>query len=291
MRRWLALVSLFACACGTSSQPSIEDSLLGTFDAGSDAHVDSGTVRTDAQSQDGAAPTPPPSALICLGGHYNAVAELHDDVWGLRLSPATHLRWDDGLTKTLDEALEAPDLEDIFRSIYPTGTIKAVSDPDADPGRFRVPALFDHAFGQDEAAVVANLVDVDFLGAKLKFHKSAAPALSRVSTKLAALIQSTPALSKYLKGDLGGTYLRRNIANTTRISAHSYGIAIDIVVRYSNYWEWEKNSAGKFTWTNQIPQSIVDAFESEGFAWGGRWYHYDTMHFEYRPELFDSNCR
>ena len=26
-------------------------------------------------------------------------------------------------------------------------------------------------------------------------------------------------------------------------------------------------------------------FEKHGFIWGGRWYHYDTMHFEYRPEM------
>ncbi|MEJ2663631.1 MAG: M15 family metallopeptidase, partial [Spirochaetia bacterium] len=26
-------------------------------------------------------------------------------------------------------------------------------------------------------------------------------------------------------------------------------------------------------------------FEKYGFIWGGKWYHYDTMHFEYRPEL------
>jgi hypothetical protein len=44
-------------------------------------------------------------------------------------------------------------------------------------------------------------------------------------------------------------------------------------------------------WENRIPQFIVDAFEAEGFIWGGRWYHYDTMHFEYRPELFDAACR
>lgn len=25
--------------------------------------------------------------------------------------------------------------------------------------------------------------------------------------------------------------------------------------------------------------------ERHGFIWGGRWYHYDTMHFEYRPEM------
>jgi hypothetical protein len=34
-----------------------------------------------------------------------------------------------------------------------------------------------------------------------------------------------------------------------------------------------------------MPREIVDAFERHGFIWGGRWYHYDTMHFEYRPEL------
>jgi hypothetical protein len=36
---------------------------------------------------------------------------------------------------------------------------------------------------------------------------------------------------------------------------------------------------------NVIPQGIVDIFEKHGFIWGGKWYHYDTMHFEYRPEL------
>ena len=33
------------------------------------------------------------------------------------------------------------------------------------------------------------------------------------------------------------------------------------------------------------PREIVAAFEAQGFIWGGKWYHYDIMHFEYRPEL------
>ena len=32
-------------------------------------------------------------------------------------------------------------------------------------------------------------------------------------------------------------------------------------------------------------ETIVKVFEKYGFIWGGRWYHYDTMHFEYRPEF------
>ena len=31
-------------------------------------------------------------------------------------------------------------------------------------------------------------------------------------------------------------------------------------------------------------------FERHGFIWGGKWHHYDTMHFEYRPELLHPRC-
>ncbi|MDR3247464.1 MAG: M15 family metallopeptidase [Treponema sp.] len=31
---------------------------------------------------------------------------------------------------------------------------------------------------------------------------------------------------------------------------------------------------------------MIKAFESYGFVWGGKWMFYDTMHFEYRPEIF-----
>ena len=134
------------------------------------------------------------------------------------------------------------------------------------------------------------LVDVDFVGQNVKFHRRAAAALSRVSTKLKQLVAATPSLGTYVNGELGGTFAWRPIANTTRMSVHSYGAAIDLVMAKSNYWEWEKTPRGQLTWRNQIPQAIVDAFEAEGFAWGGRWYHYDTMHFEYRPELFDPAC-
>jgi hypothetical protein len=88
---------------------------------------------------------------------------------------------------------------------------------------------------------------------------------------------------------LGGTVNARNIAGTDRPSAHSWGIAIDLAPDLSDYWRWRHGAA--ISWRNRMPQAIVDAFEAEGFIWGGRWYHYDTMHFEYRPELLDRACR
>ena len=66
---------------------------------------------------------------------------------------------------------------------------------------------------------------------------------------------------------------------------HSYGSAIDINVQFSDYWLWTLKKSGQFTWTNRIPLEIVDVFERHGFIWGGKWFHFDTMHFEYRPEL------
>ncbi len=59
----------------------------------------------------------------------------------------------------------------------------------------------------------------------------------------------------------------------------------------ADYW---RNSARNFacwrgsSWRNRIPQAIVE-LEAEGFAWGGRWFHYDTMHF--RMACFDARCR
>ena len=58
----------------------------------------------------------------------------------------------------------------------------------------------------------------------------------------------------------------------------------DPATKSGNYWLWDKKGKN-IVYKNQIPLEIVKIFEKYGFIWGGRWYHYDTMHFEYRPEL------
>jgi peptidoglycan LD-endopeptidase CwlK len=76
-----------------------------------------------------------------------------------------------------------------------------------------------------------------------------------------------------------------------RLSTHSFGITIDINTDFSNYWQWDnkvwktKGEDMDFPYINRIPLGIVKVFEKHGFIWGGKWYHYDSMHFEYRPEL------
>jgi hypothetical protein len=85
----------------------------------------------------------------------------------------------------------------------------------------------------------------------------------------------------------GGAFNWRNILGTSQMSLHSFGIAIDINVKNANYWRWDKyENDDHLLYVNKIPLEIVEIFESFGFIWGGKWYNYDTMHFEYRPELF-----
>jgi len=118
-------------------------------------------------------------------------------------------------------------------------------------------------------------------------HRSIVPALGRVAGRLERARQADPSLGRFLRR-LSGGFAARKIAGTDRLSAHAFGIAIDLDKSMSDYWRWQK--AGPLRWRNRIPQPIVDAFEAEGFIWGGRWWHYDTMHFEYRPELVGPVC-
>ena len=200
----------------------------------------------------------------------------------IRLPDGTVIPWDDGKAKKTQERIDHPDVEDVFALPYPAGSaIAPVVDPEVDPGRIRIEALFRATYGADATAVAAAMVPVKLAGHTVSFHRKAAPALRRVNDRLTRLLQADPSLGRYFE-KLGGTFHPRNIAGTDHASAHSWAIAIDIDTSHADYWR----SSPTPKWKNAIPQPIVDAFEAEGFIWGGRWFHYDTMHFEYRPELF-----
>ena len=144
-------------------------------------------------------------------------------------------------------------------------------------------------YGDCKAGGVAgNLVDVVWLpkkwGQTIKATRinGVANRLAKISSELDAL----PARFDQFLFPSAGTYVCRPIAGTAQISAHGHGIAIDIATKRAHYWRWSGGKAGgEIPYRNSIPFEIVEIFEKHGFIWGGKWYHYDTMHFEYRPEL------
>ena len=230
--------------------------------------------------------TPPP--LRCLQRLYGVKPVLLDGGWVGELADGTQVPYGDGAVRPLLEREDHPTLRDLWSIPYPRGPIAPVTTVDADPGRIRVDALFLDLYGRSAREVEQQLVPLDFLGQRLRVHARVAPAFERVAARLRVLVKTDPSLAVYL-AHAGGTFNWRPIAGTSKLSAHSFGISLDINVKKSAYWQWQK-PALPLAWRNQIPGAIVAAFEAEGFIWGGRWYHYDTMHFEYRPELIDVSC-
>jgi hypothetical protein len=213
----------------------------------------------------------------------------HDDT-DLILADGTRLPLSDGRTdKSFEELLNAPDIGDMFAFAYPAGAPAAAPPLNFDPGRVRVGALFDALYGDcTKGAVAPKLRKVAWLpkhgGGSVPFTtaQGADKALEKVSAELDALPAS---FMKYLVPS-AGTYNCRVIAGTNRKSMHAHGAAIDISTKHTTYWQWTKPGPdGSYRWSNEIPAEIVAIFEKHGFVWGGRWHHFDTMHFEYRPEL------
>jgi hypothetical protein len=209
----------------------------------------------------------------------------------------TDLIWRDGTRmpvsdghpeKSLDEMIRHGSILDQFRFPYPAGA--PLLPPTQDPGRIRNRAFFDKMYGDCRAGeVTAKLVPVVWLprswGHTVRFTSvnGADRQLAAVSRELDEL----PAADKKFLYPVGGTYNCRDVADTGQTSMHSWGAAIDINVAESDYWLWKARSGGVPTYRDRIPPEIVAVFERHGFIWGGRWLHFDTMHFEYRPELLE----
>jgi hypothetical protein len=192
---------------------------------------------------------------------------------------------EDGRAKTHQEKLKNADIEDMLSQVYPLGDcFKGPVGRNFDPGRIRNLDLMREIFGRSKEAVIENLAVIDWFGRSLRFTKvaGAAAALARVRDELAAL---APDLRKYFDRP-AGTFHWRAVAGTKRLSQHDFASAIDINTKYAAYWLWSGAGPGAVAHvSNRIPMKIVEVFERHGFIWGGKWYHYDTMHFSYRPEM------
>jgi hypothetical protein len=207
----------------------------------------------------------------------------------LILQNGSQLQISDGKSnKSFNELIEHPDIDDMFYVQYPDGKSPHQPPKDFDPGRVRYDPLFRGMYGDcSKGEVTSKLKTIDWLPAH-RGGKISITGVNDVDKALEAisheLDQLPPEFQKFLM-PTGGTYNCRPVAGSNVRSAHGYGIAIDLNVEQSDYWRWSKG-ADSLVWKNRMPVAIVRVFEKHKFIWGGNWYHFDTMHFEYRPELF-----
>jgi hypothetical protein len=249
--------------------------------------------------------------IKCLADAYKPTISPGSDGNSIRFSDGTTMKFDDGhslnVERDFDKILE--DTKDISQMFLIPYTPLSYTKPkvNEDPGRIRFQEFQLKLYGlslshndlndnqlEKELRGRIKLEQVDWsftidkktISQKISFSPmyGAAEALREVIKELRILVEKKPEYIKYLKPPLGGTFAPRNIRGTNRLSNHAYATAIDLNTSNTDYW---RNNIKAFA--NQsprtIPKEIVEIFERHNFIWGGKWYHFDTMHFEYRPEL------
>jgi hypothetical protein len=193
----------------------------------------------------------------------------------------------DGRTdKTFQELLDHPDIKNQFAFRYPLGADVKPPGLNEDPGRIRFEPFFLKMYGDCRKGEVAKrLKPVAWLrgGGRLSVTT-----VNNVDARIAAVVKDLDTLPaemmKYLVPS-AGTYNCRVIRNTSRLSVHAFAAAIDINNKEADYWQFLKDRTGAFAWRNRVPGIIGEIFERHGFIWGAKWFHVDSMHFEFRPEL------
>ncbi|GHV73834.1 hypothetical protein AGMMS49940_11360 [Spirochaetia bacterium] len=136
---------------------------------------------------------------------------------------------------------------------------------------------------------------ITFLGWSVRIHRNIAAPLNRAEARIAALAEKDPEIQGWIKSLHSITAWNwRNIAGSENRSFHAYGAAVDLLMKaqpgMETYWQW--TAAKGIDWRTVPPEkrqsppaAVIRIFEEQGFIWGGRWPWYDTMHFEYHPEL------
>jgi hypothetical protein len=149
------------------------------------------------------------------------------------------------------------------------------------------------AHNRDES--YERVKSIRFLGQSILVHYSIMEELALVEERIRQEAKTDSVVQQWINNiDSVTAWNWRNIAQTQSRSYHAYGAAIDLLpANYQNantYWLWTAETNAQW-WTVPYsrrlhpPDKVIKAFEAYGFIWGGKWMFYDTMHFEYRPEI------
>jgi hypothetical protein len=239
----------------------------------------------------------PLTGLQCLAKAYPEFIEGIQENAVLSRSGQTYL-YDTKLKEdSFQKLLDVADLKTQMSQPYPQEPLKTKPERDRDPGRLRSGKFFADMYGATASEVQQNLQRIYWepCDCELTFSKinGAATALEAVGKQIAL----DPEAARYVSKP-NGTFNWRRIQATSRPSVHSYAIAIDFALpaQLNAYWLWSGCRAGQACtypdslMTDPVMARVVRAFEAQGFIWGGKWYHFDSVHFEYRPELAGPAC-
>jgi hypothetical protein len=151
-------------------------------------------------------------------------------------------------------------------------------------------------WGRTEGEIRRHGRSATFLGHRMFLNEVVLRPLAAVEADILQLSRRDPPVAQWMEQlDVTYSFIVRDIAATQTPSYHGWGLAIDLVpTSYEGrqvYWRWS-SVFDREGWHEipveqrwSPPESVVAAFERHGFVWGGKWSHFDTIHFEYRPEI------
>lgn len=227
--------------------------------------------------------------LLCLMMAYpEYIANVEKEESGrvyLVMKSGRKILYDDKKTKNFDEKLSNSDLQDMMEQDYPLSYNKSLMEKNFDPGRRRVYALLKNVYGESKQQVESNLknINVGYRNYQFNGNNKAAESLQNAMKELIPIAQKRKDIGVCIY-PCSGTFNYRLISGTNQLSPHSFGIAIDLARDKRDYWKWASREEGEKRIAS-YPKELVEIFEKNGFVWGGKWGHFDILHFEYRPEI------
>ena len=157
----------------------------------------------------------------------------------------------------------------------------------------RAPHFFDalyRAHTREEA--YSRVKTMRFLGNQVTVHHAIMEDLTLVEYRIRAAARTDQSVRTWIANiDRVYGWNWRNIGETQSRSFHSYGAAVDIMPRALGgravYWRWAGPNWFNIPYERRYhpPNAVIEAFEAYGFVWGGKWSFFDTIHFEFRPEV------
>lgn len=223
--------------------------------------------------------------MLAYPEYINTIEKNQDGNIFILMKDGKKILYDDYKSKTIEDKFVNADLQDVLEENYPLDSISKVMEGNKDPGRIRHYGFIGSVYGDSKESIEKNLVQVNTYYGTVTFNKSndAAANLKRALDEVGLLSKSIPKINEFVT-PLSGTYNYRVIQGTGLLSPHSFGIAIDLNRNDSDYWKWVSKEKGDIRIAS-YPKELVQVFEKYGFVWGGKWSHFDILHFEYKPEV------
>lgn len=108
----------------------------------------------------------------------------------------------------------------------------------------------------------------------IRVHRACAGSLQRALAAILAHYGSQQAVEAARMHLYGGCFAFRTMRGANKLSVHAYGAAIDLdPVRNPLGRPW-RDGAG------MMPVPVIEAFQKEGWTWGGSWQRPDAQHFQ-----------